>query len=119
MDMTLEQYSALQVATSVKKSALLTAALYYNADACQAAQYPAIYETHSCPSLPTLSYLHIFQTGCCVISLYLARRAYSLFSSNLINYYNVRSGRSDRAVAPHVQYYTPNVDSRSGRPGHF
>jgi hypothetical protein len=97
---------------------LLTAALYYNTDDCQAAQYPAIYETHSCPNLPTLSYLHFFRLAA-ASSLYLARGAYSLFSSNPINYYNVPSDRSDRAVAPHVQYYTPNVDGRIGRPGHF
>jgi hypothetical protein len=109
MDMTLEQYPALQVANSVIKRIAYCRIVLYNTDDCQAAQYLAIYETHSCPNLPTLSYLHFFRLAA-ASSLYLARGAYSLFSSNPINDYNVPSDRFDRAVAPHVQYYTPNVD---------
>jgi hypothetical protein len=78
----------------------------YNTDDCQAEQYPAIYEMHSCLNLSTLSYLH-FPRPAAASSLYPARGAYSLFSSDPINYCNVPSDRSDRAVAPHVglQYY--------------
>jgi hypothetical protein len=34
-------------------------------------------------------------------------------------WFKVPSDRSDRAVAPYVQYYTSNVDCRIGRAGHF